>query len=268
MDRVFTGLEVRAEGRTVAGAVMRWGEISPSHRERFLPGSLQLSGDVWLDIDHDPRAIVAYQGGGLTFTETEGALELRAEVPRTVPGEEALNGVRDGSRAGLSVEFKSLKEHREAQTGIRVIESARLAGVGLVARPSYVGSQVELRQRTGPAVTGQVALGRRIACQCRDGCDAVEIMPAAFDAALAEVADGAREIPVFFSGNFDTPLARVGNGLTVERQGNQLPSPWTGCRTRQGLRSSWRASRTAAATASGRTSPTASPTWRKWGRPP
>ena len=221
MDRVYVG-EVRSEGRIIAGTVMAYGELSPTHRERFLPGSLIRSGHVWLDLEHDQRAVVTWEGAGLEFAETAEALTMRAAIPRTVPGDMALQGVRDGTRAGLSVEFEALHESREAQTGVRVIERARLAGVGLVERPSYEGSRVELRQRTGPTVSGRVALGARLSCQCRTDCDAVRINPQAFDRALREAEAGEREIVAFLSGRFDTPLARLGEGLWLTRSGRQL----------------------------------------------
>ena len=161
MDRA-TGGEVRAEGRTLAGTVMVYGDYSPSHRERFESRSLAPVGDVWLDIDHDRRAVVAWQGAGLALDFGADGVTLRAEVPRTVPGDEALAGVRDGTRKGLSIEFKARRERREAQTGTRVIEAADLRGIGLVPAPSYEGSQVETRQRTGFRLSGRVALGRNL----------------------------------------------------------------------------------------------------------
>ncbi|MDE0357678.1 MAG: HK97 family phage prohead protease [Gammaproteobacteria bacterium] len=222
MDRIFTG-ECRAEGRTLSGTVLTFGEISPSHRERFLPGSLQREGDVWLDVDHDQRAVVCWEGSGLAFTETAGALTMRAEIPRTVPGDMALEGVRDGTRAGLSIEFSALSERKEAQTGIRVLERARLHGVGLVAAPSYPGSRVEARQRTGPGISGLVGLGEDLACRCRGpDCDSVRFAVDAFDDALAEAEAGDRIITIFLNGAFATPFGRVGAGLTVRRVGSAL----------------------------------------------
>lgn len=221
-DRVFTGCEVRAEGRVLSGTVLTYGEVSPSHRERFLPGALVREGHVWLDLEHDPTRVVAWEGAGLTFDDTPQALTMRAELPRIPAADLALEGVRDGTRSGLSVEFRATRERREAQTGVRVVEKARLAGVGLVSRPSYPGSRVEARQRTLEGVSGRVALGERIACQCRDGCDAVNISVDAFDQALRLVEQDARLLPLFFSGRFDRPLARAGDGLTVRRVGRQL----------------------------------------------
>ena len=176
-----------------------------------------------LDLDHDPLRVVAYVGGGLVLEDSDAGLGLRAEIPPTMAGDHALTGIRDGSRAGLSVEFEALAESREAQTGVRVVERYRVAGFGLVAAPSYEGARVlEVRQRTGPGVFGTVALGEDLSCRCRTGCDAIHIESTALDAALAEAEAGTRVITAFTSGNFESPLARIGSGLTVTRTRNEL----------------------------------------------
>ena len=60
-------------------------------------------------------------------------------MPPIPAGDRALDEIRTGKAAGLSVEFRALKESRVA--GVRVIEEAELSGVGIVARPSYEGSR-------------------------------------------------------------------------------------------------------------------------------
>ena len=144
-ERLHVG-EVRAEGRTISGIVMAYGEISPSHRERFEPGSLIRREDCWLELGHDLSRVVCWEGAGLEFSEDDRALSLRAELPRIPVADLALEGVRDGSRAGLSIRFNAVEEREE--DGLRVISRAELAGVGLVPAPSYSGSRVtELRGR-------------------------------------------------------------------------------------------------------------------------
>ena len=224
VDRVHVG-EVRAEGRTLSGTVLRYGELSPSHRERFEPGSLRLAGDVWLDLEHDPLRVVAWEGAGLTFAASADALSLRAVLPRIPAADLALEGVRDGTRSGLSIEFRAERERKEAQTGVRIIELARLAGVGLVARPSYPSSRVLETRQTGQGVSGSVGLGEDLSCQCREGCTSIRIDPAAFNGALLEAAKGEREIVAFLTGDFGRPVASTANGsLRLRVTDNQLVS--------------------------------------------
>ena len=138
--------EIRVEGRKLTGTVMRYGEVSPTHKERFAPGSIRMAGPVHLDLQHDRERVVAYSpGGGLELRDGDGTLELTAELPPIPAADRALDDIRTGKANGLSVEFRAMKESRV--DGVRVIEEAELSGVGIVARPSYQGSRVEARNR-------------------------------------------------------------------------------------------------------------------------
>ncbi len=138
--------EIRVEGRKLTGTVMRYGEVSPTHKERFAPGSIRMAGPVHLDLNHDRERVVAYSpGGGLELTDRGEALELSAELPPIPGADRALDDIRTGRANGLSVEFRAIKESRV--DGVRVIEEAELSGVGIVSRPSYEGARVEARHR-------------------------------------------------------------------------------------------------------------------------
>ena len=125
---------------------MRYGEVSPTHKERFAPGSLRMADAVHLDLNHDrERAVAWHPGGGLELADRGEALELTAELPPIPAADRALDDIRTGKATGLSVEFRAVKESRVG--GVRVIEEAELTGVGIVSRPSYEGSRIEARSR-------------------------------------------------------------------------------------------------------------------------
>lgn len=149
-DLIRRFVECRAEGRRVSGVVMAFGDVSPSHRERFEPGSIQFADSVHLDLLHDPLKVAAwYPGGGMELTADDTAIRMTAELPPIPPADAALDAIRaasaKGEPMGLSVEFRAMKEIRES--GLRVIQSAVLRGIGLVRNPSYLASRIEERGR-------------------------------------------------------------------------------------------------------------------------
>ena len=82
---VRAGAEFRVAGRTLTGRVMTYGDISPEHRERFLPGAFGPAPSAPLNIQHD-RNMVVLGAGDYALTDTDRALEIRAELPAgTIP---------------------------------------------------------------------------------------------------------------------------------------------------------------------------------------
>ncbi len=176
-----------------------------------------------LDLDHDRLRAVAWIGQGLVVEDTPAGMMVRAEAPMTPAGDSALEGIRDQSRSGLSVEFRAVRERREPQTGVRLVQEFAVQGFALVAQPSFPSAKVlEVRQLGGAPIRGSISLGEDLPCRCRSGCQAIRFEPDSLDLALAEAAAGERIIPAFFSGSFQAPLATVGSGLRVTRRGRAL----------------------------------------------
>ena len=132
---------------------------------------------------------------------------MSADLPPLPAADRALAEVRAGKLNGLSVEFVAEKEKREA--GIRIIEKARLVGIGLVDQPSYSGSVVEARREMrGPdpdrerqfwhnqrrAVSGKMPLATAdCRCQGKD-CNQVKFLPGSFDKTIQGAESGDRDI--------------------------------------------------------------------------
>lgn len=166
-ERLFSGIELRTEGRRLMGEVMPYGDVSPSHRERFAPRSLHPSENVVLNLEHDEmRAVAWYPGGGLTLENDEQSLRMVAELPRIPAADRALEYVRAGEVSGLSVEFVAQSERRDE--GIRVVEDAILKGVGLVRKPSYENALVEARKRLR-TIRGRIPAKKALECRCSPG---------------------------------------------------------------------------------------------------
>ena len=178
------GCEFRVAGRTLSGTVLRYGDLSPGHRERFSPGAFSPVPAVPLNLQHDV-SLVLLDADKYALNDTERALEVRAELPANSA---ALTLVRRGALNGFSVEFHSRSETR--QSGVRVIERAELIGVALVDEPSYPESIAEVRRRGDRGgrlgtVRGRVPAGRRVDCRCSPG-DCLEAIfeRGAFDSAV------------------------------------------------------------------------------------
>ena len=204
--------ELRVEGRRLSGTVMRYGEVSPSHRERFEPGSLRMAESVHLDLHHDvERAVAWHPGGGLTLDNGRDALTMRAELPPIPAADRALDEVRSGAVGGLSVEFRSIKERRDAD--IRVIEDAVLTGIGIVRAPSYQQSSVEARRRSGRTLRASIPADETLACECAtDSRWARIIQPAMNQMWKESFEEGTRATVGAYLENYQTPIASTARG--------------------------------------------------------
>ena len=149
---VFPAAEIRAadaDSRVLVGTVLSYGDVAVIRggvRERFEPRAFEgRMADVILDVLHDRGRPIARTGSGLELLDSAAALELRADLPPSAAGTEALQLVRAGILRGLSVKFRAIREAMVA--GERVIRTAQLLAVGIVDRPAYPRSTVEARRR-------------------------------------------------------------------------------------------------------------------------
>ena len=220
LERRGAGVELRAEGRVLVGPAVRYGDISPSHRERIEPGAFGPldSKTRWLNYAHDADRVIAWTGGGgLELSDGPDALEVRATLPEIPLANLALEEVRGGRMRGLSIEFFVKEETRAA--GVRVIRRASLAGVGLVQNPSYQQSVVETRGRLGRSLRAKIPKQRKLACACSGpGCRFAEFAGDAIEEMLDNAFDQVEREIVASWANYSTPLASVSAG-TLRRAG-------------------------------------------------
>lgn len=163
------------------GPAVRYGSVSPTHKERFEPGSFtqSLARDTtrWLDVQHEFNQVIAYTGAGLELRDSAAALEVVATLPRIPAADLALAAVKRGELRGFSIEFFPEAERRD--DGIRVIEKAHLQGLGLVADPSYPESTAEIRRGRGGfsgmfRASTKYYSGKKYQCEC-SSCDSGEV---------------------------------------------------------------------------------------------
>ena len=124
------------------GVIITYGERAGDRPEVFSGGSLHWPEEgVMLREQHNRQAPIARF---VPMVDGDRVL-ARCSLPDTQRGRDAALMVREGHLVGLSVEFRSLQEHRA--NGLRVITRASLEGVGLVDSPAYSGSTVAVRHR-------------------------------------------------------------------------------------------------------------------------
>ena len=182
--------EIRQDGeRGLAGTAVRYGDVAtlPWGSERIEVGAFAPIGDVILNNAHDRGRPLARTGAGLVLIDGRDALRMAATLPQTREAEDTLALVKAGVLRGLSIEFRAVAERFDG--GIRVIERAALAGIGVVDTPAYSESEVEARRRGGGGrrerrtwVRGGVRYGVKMHCACLDGsCNEVYFRPEALE---------------------------------------------------------------------------------------
>ena len=198
-------IEIRSpepDSRILEGIVITYGEKANGDYgpERFEAGSLEY-GDCILNVQHDRGRPIARTPDTLQLIDSKESLRLRADLPETREGTDALTMVRNRILQGLSVEFRAIQERLEA--GVRVITRARLTGIGLVDSPSYEGSRVEARSIKGATLSFSVDYGLVLQCECCPTSDEVWIEPGAFG---EYVKDESKEL-LAVHGNFTGAIA-------------------------------------------------------------
>ena len=204
----LTPVECRLEGRSLHGVALRYNEPARDRPEMFLPGAFQPIGDVTLNLMHDQgRPLASTSGGDLQVRDCSTQLELVASLRS---GSAELSLLRRRALRGLSVEFRSLSEHRDSN-GLRVISKAELPAIGLVDEGSY-NTQVEVRARMKDAwLSGTISFGKRMQCECQGpSCSDVEFEVGAFEPLME-----ARDILAVGGGGFANVLGSTRRGTLL-----------------------------------------------------
>ena len=134
--------ELRAEGRTVSGRLVTYGEVAPRFGECIEAGAFGdlRSVDVVLNRQHERSRALARTGGGLTLADSAQALDVSARLPSTIEADDVLTLIREGVLRGLSAEYVVTARRQEGD--VEVVTGARLVGLAVVDRPAYPSSSI------------------------------------------------------------------------------------------------------------------------------
>ena len=137
---------------TITGPVVVYGDVATAVAlgpERMLPGvwGNDVDRQDWTaNLMHQPRKLLARTGGGgLTLTDSSRALSAELVLPPTPDGYETAYLARKGIVRGLSAEFDIVAQDH-ATDGVRNVRLAAGDAIGVVDRPAYRKSQIEIRR--------------------------------------------------------------------------------------------------------------------------
>ena len=129
-------------GRLI-GVLMPYETRASDRPEMFEAGSLEWPTEgVLLREMHDRQRPIARFIPVATDTE----VRVQITLPDTTAGRDAKANVLAGVYAGLSVEFRAIRE--TVRDGVRVVQKALLTGAGLVDSGSYSQALVEARGKS------------------------------------------------------------------------------------------------------------------------
>lgn len=193
-------------GDTLNGVLVRYGDVAatPAGPERISAGAFGdvSSLDVIANLQHQrTRPLARSGGGGLTLTDDAESLAAEILLPDTTDGRDTAALVKQGVLRGLSLEFAAVAESRSG--GVRQIDAARLLGLGVVDKPAYPQSLVELRQ-TGRGLTGAFRYNRA-RTRRRSGRERKEVVRSGAFARFLR--DPYREVQLVYAGDAGQPLA-------------------------------------------------------------
>ena len=129
----------------LSGTAIRYGDVAtlPFGKEVIDAGAFGNleDADLILNRQHDRgKPLARSGGGGLEVIDSPSELRLRADLPDTPTGREAMTLVRSGVLRGFSIEFRALSEY--VTDRVVHVANASLVGIALVDKPAYPDSQV------------------------------------------------------------------------------------------------------------------------------
>ena len=128
----------------IVGTLIEAGRVAGDRPEVFAPGSIRWPREgIRLLAEHRGAQVLAFQP-----VEDGAALRVDELLPDTPLGRAAADGIRDGSRSALSVEFHATEEAQVS--GVREVRSAFVDAAALVPSGAYEQARAELRGRTQP----------------------------------------------------------------------------------------------------------------------
>ena len=128
----------------VVGTLLRYETPAGDRPEIFTRGALSWPADgILVNAMHD-RSRPVFRA--IPFMDGD-EIRIDAQLPNSTAGRDSATNIREGVYGGLSVEFAATREGRRGN--LREIRQGVLVRAGLVDKPSYRDSTVEVRSDSG-----------------------------------------------------------------------------------------------------------------------
>ena len=143
---------------TISGAIVVYGDVAPNPfgglgPERMAAGAWgpDVERQAWTaNLMHNARQdLGGTPTGELRLTDSDTALTATLVLPDTEPGRQTAMLARKGVLRGLSGEFDIVNQYLGSD-GVRTVVRAAGDAVGVVDRPAYGQSQIQIRQAEMP----------------------------------------------------------------------------------------------------------------------
>ena len=144
----FSELRADVAERKLSGVVVRYGDvarIAGVFNETVEAGAFRFD-DVLLNFQHQRHIPLARSGPHLRIEDDGSKLQLIATLANTRAADDALALVESGVLRGLSAEFVVRQDEWTNGGQDRTIKRADLYAVGLVDKPAYPQSTLDIRQ--------------------------------------------------------------------------------------------------------------------------
>ena len=150
--RVSGVVEIRAASGSpgrITGVILPAGRVASDRKEVFVGAGITTpSAGIRLLPEHrSPTSIMEFD----PIRDADGSLRIDHRLPDSPEGRSAAQGIRNGTKARMSIEFHALSS--TIVSGVREIRASLVEAVALVGEGAYDQARAELRgKQTVPLV--------------------------------------------------------------------------------------------------------------------
>lgn len=211
------------KGRTVTGTVVKYGEhtdaITDGRQHRYVAGAFGNIGNLSIPLTylHNLQRQIVDTDSGMVLTDSPTELRIKATLPNTVDGNDAVEGIKSGFLKGFSGHTR-IRESVGKDGEDLAVYNASLLTVGIVPSPAFPSSTISEMYMTefyanGEGIEGEFSYDQDTIISADKKTRKERVKPGAFTYAI-EQPD--REINLFIGDNSRPLGSKKGGTLKLE----------------------------------------------------